>query len=309
MYKNIVLNNKFELVNGKIKYKITGIVFDDDSIDVLNFPDSFSNALKTYKINTLSKFFTMTEELFDFINGYHKFSTSVVEEVTKKIKDFLRDLGNREIVDTLSLTVKEANTLNDFLGQKDYISKEYINKNKGNKELLKLIKEYLNRRKIFEYKPGEYITLNGLYKLGYNSSDYSDFLEYCKKVTINQDSQDEYDYHKIFTVKYIKSLDNRPKIFNLGLNDIFYECILKHAKGINNIKIGDSYLFKYMYDDKYHKGRESYINKKMTPTFALRSIIKENNIYDVNELNKWLKDNLFVNVNNEELLKHLINKY
>lgn len=309
MCNSIILNNKFELIDGKIKYKITGIIFDDASIDVLNLPKSFYNALKTYNINTLSKFFMMDKDLFRFINGYHKFSSSTIEDVSYKINKFLNDVGNKEKINTLSLNANRARTINDFFDQEDYITKEYIAKNKDNKELIKLIDGYLKRRKIFMYKPGEYITKNGLYKLGYADRYYKEFIELCKEKTINEYSKNEYEYHKPFTFKYIKSLGVHLKIFDLGLDDIFYEGLLKNSIGIHSIKIGDSYLFKFMYDDLLYKNSSSYIDKEFTPTFALRSIIKENNIYDVDELNKCLKEKYFVNVDNKELLKHLINKY
>lgn len=309
MYNNIILNNKFELIEGKIKYKITGIIFDDASIDVLDLPDAFANALKSYNIKTLSKFFMINEEFFNFINGYHKFSNKIIDDVGNKIKSFLNNLGNNEKIDTLSLNMNEVNALEEFFMKEDYITKEFMDNNKENIALEKIVKEHLQQRKIFEYKRGEYITLNGLHKLGYFKEDYSEFIDLCKEKTRIMVNDGVYDRYKVFTFRYIKSLNVHPRIFDLGFDDIFYSCILKYAVGIQSVKIGESQVFRFIASGMLKDRKISFSDKYLTATRALRSIIKENNIYDVDELHNWLRKNLFINVRNQTLLKHLIKKY
>ncbi|MBO4858242.1 MAG: hypothetical protein J5527_06995 [Treponema sp.] len=198
---------------------------------------------------------------------------------------FLRDYKNVEHINPMTLKelgflVNEnyiikaeygsaANYFKYLLTKDEKISLKDINiEIKCLQNFYAVLTDLLNNYDLLEYEKGSYININKLMAIGINKEDFVDF---CKGVS-------KLELPEYFALKQVKESGFYNKLFDLGFEDLFYECILAR----NDILFSSQHLSGKII---FSKG-----NKDITWFSLIEDIISENgmDIYKLSD--KLYKD-------------------
>lgn len=128
------------------------------------------------------------------------------------------------------------------------------------------INKLLNEHKIFRVSMNKYIKLSKFESLGFTKNDFKNFVESIKFFTKNK------NYFSYKSIKYEGFVD---KLDELGMEDIFYEELIRTIPQIKYIKTKTPIF--------YYRGKSNQIR-------FLEYIIKEVESIDVDDLNYYLKE-------------------